>query len=346
MRFRIVTLLYVFALIAVSIRIFGAAGLVVAALVPGFWWGLREWLRRPHVAATSIALLLAVAILVAMLLPAVQGRGPSYGLGDAMVLKQYSLALMNYQQDHGALPPPYTTDEHGKPLHSWRTLLLPYVEESDLYKKIRLDEPWDSPTNLAVFESADLSWLTSPTFQLHGLPDDGAYYLAVTGDGTLWDPNETPPLTQSSARGADRILLVQTAIKQAKWYEPVDLTVDEFALLMTGDDQDEMHTVYECYFTTNYGRIRRRHSRAVAVGYCAVMLVQRTKDDADARSLVTIDNDPIEVQKIADLPWPSEDTDTRLVGVQFHWGRVWNVVVFVALALLPARWVFRKRADA
>lgn len=42
MRFRIVTLLYVFALIAVSIRIFGAAGLLVAALVPAFWWGLRE----------------------------------------------------------------------------------------------------------------------------------------------------------------------------------------------------------------------------------------------------------------------------------------------------------------
>lgn len=76
------------------------------------------------------------------------------------------------------------------------------------------------------------------------------------------------------------------------------------------------------------------------------MWVQLAKDADAAKSLVIVNDDPIEVQEIADLPWPSEDIETRLVGVRIHWGRVWNVVVFVALALLPARWVFRKRADA
>jgi hypothetical protein len=41
----------------------------------------------------------------------------------------------------------YTTDENGKPLHSWRVLMLPYLEGQSLYDSIRLDEPWDSDYN-------------------------------------------------------------------------------------------------------------------------------------------------------------------------------------------------------
>ncbi|QDU87304.1 hypothetical protein Pla175_06630 [Pirellulimonas nuda] len=343
MRFRLTTLLYVFALIAVGIRIFGAAGLLVAALVPGFWWWVREWLRRPLFAATSVALLVATAILGALVFPFDTVRTPSYRNMEASVIKQCALALASYQRDHGALPPPCTKDKNGKPLHSWRTLLLPYLEEPELYKRIRLDEPWDSPANLAVFESTHVLGLTSPTFQLYGLPDDGAYYLAVTGDGTLWGP---PPLANMQSCAADRVLVVQTAIKQAKWYEPVDLTIDEFTSLMTGDDQYEMNTVHQGYFATSYCQIRRRQGRAVAMRDCLVRFANRTKDAAAARSLVLVTDDPIEVHEIANLDWPSKGTVTRLVGVQVHWGRVWNVAVFVALALLPARWVFRRRADA
>ncbi|MDR0521933.1 MAG: DUF1559 domain-containing protein [Planctomycetaceae bacterium] len=60
-----------------------------------------------------------------------------------------------YLAEHGSLPPLYTTDKEGKPLHSWRVLLLPYFTQptdeaetaSELYKQIKLDEPWDSEHN-------------------------------------------------------------------------------------------------------------------------------------------------------------------------------------------------------
>jgi hypothetical protein len=62
-------------------------------------------------------------------------------------LKGITLAFHNYHDAHGSFPPAYTVDENGKPLHSWRVLLLPYLDGRELYDKIRLDEPWDSEYN-------------------------------------------------------------------------------------------------------------------------------------------------------------------------------------------------------
>ena len=62
-----------------------------------------------------------------------------------------SLALLTYQTERGTLPPAFTVDENGKPLQSWRVLILPYLgdDAKALYDQIRLDEPWDSEHNAA-----------------------------------------------------------------------------------------------------------------------------------------------------------------------------------------------------
>ena len=62
-------------------------------------------------------------------------------------LKTISFAINKYREEKGEYPPAWTTDPLGKPLHSWRVLILPYLDEEDLYKSIRLDEPWDSEHN-------------------------------------------------------------------------------------------------------------------------------------------------------------------------------------------------------
>lgn len=57
-------------------------------------------------------------------------------------------AMQLYRLDHaGHFPPACSRNPEGKPLHSWRVLLLPYLGEDALFAKIRLDEPWDSPWN-------------------------------------------------------------------------------------------------------------------------------------------------------------------------------------------------------
>ena len=62
-------------------------------------------------------------------------------------LAQIELVLYNYESTSGFLPPAAVTDADGKPLLSWRVVLLPMIEEEGLYKQIKLDEPWDSPNN-------------------------------------------------------------------------------------------------------------------------------------------------------------------------------------------------------
>ena len=65
-------------------------------------------------------------------------------------------ALEAYHDDHGAFPPPFSVDKRGNPLHSWRVLILPYMEShvcKELYDDIRLDEPWDSTWNEQFHDS-------------------------------------------------------------------------------------------------------------------------------------------------------------------------------------------------
>ncbi len=68
-------------------------------------------------------------------------------------LRQLMIAMHNYHQDHNELPPVFTVNASQKPLHSWRVLILPYIEEGELYQKFKLNEPWDSPHNMAVLQN-------------------------------------------------------------------------------------------------------------------------------------------------------------------------------------------------
>ena len=73
-------------------------------------------------------------------------------------LKMIVLAIHTYYDAMKCMPAAFTTDDEGKPLHSWRVTLLPFLsaytnspgqraDEENLYKQIRLDEPWDSEWN-------------------------------------------------------------------------------------------------------------------------------------------------------------------------------------------------------
>ena len=62
-------------------------------------------------------------------------------------LRQIALALQSYHQANGCFPPAYVADKNGKPMHSWRVLILPYLGFDDLYKAYDFTEPWDGPNN-------------------------------------------------------------------------------------------------------------------------------------------------------------------------------------------------------
>ena len=64
-------------------------------------------------------------------------------------LKQLGLAMHNYLDVNKNFPPAVSAKD-GKPLLSWRVLVLPYIEEGPLFQQFHLDEPWDSEHNLKL----------------------------------------------------------------------------------------------------------------------------------------------------------------------------------------------------
>jgi len=62
-------------------------------------------------------------------------------------LKILAQTLLKYADEKGTYPPAWTVNAEGKPLHSWRVLILPYLDEEELYNAIKLDESWDSEHN-------------------------------------------------------------------------------------------------------------------------------------------------------------------------------------------------------
>src|SRR5262249_39739103 len=89
----------------------------------------------------------ATAVTAAVLDAAGKGRAAAGRQRSANNLKQIGLALHNWHATNGRLPPAATYSPDGKPLLSWRVLILPFLDQQGLYKEFRLDEPWDSDHN-------------------------------------------------------------------------------------------------------------------------------------------------------------------------------------------------------
>ena len=111
---------------------------------------------RPPRGFTLIELLVVIAIiaiLVALLLPAVQQAREAARRSQCVNnLKQVGLSLQNYHDSNQRFPPGYisTFDNAGNDLGpgwGWAARLLPFLEQKPLFGTIRLDQPIEAATN-------------------------------------------------------------------------------------------------------------------------------------------------------------------------------------------------------
>jgi len=165
----------------------------------------------------QMASVTTIGILVGLLLPAVQAARESARRVQSMNnLKQIILAMYAYETAQGQFPARANFDKQGKPLLSWRVKILPFLDQTDLYKQFHQDEPWDSQHNskLAATVLPAFCCPADPTIQ--GRPMTS--YVAVTGPGTVWDDHRTA--------GPPRVMLVEIANSNINWMEPRDMSFE------------------------------------------------------------------------------------------------------------------------
>ena len=95
----------------------------------------------------AVVCLVAIALAALLLAPVQVATSGATRTKCRDNLKRIGLAMHMYHQTYGVFPPPCLTDENGMPIHSWRVLLLPFLDEQELYDEYRFDEPWDGPSN-------------------------------------------------------------------------------------------------------------------------------------------------------------------------------------------------------
>lgn len=129
--------------------------------------------------------------------------------------------MHNYNAEHGSLPPHAAYGKDGSPLLSWRVLILPYVEQQELYERFRLDEPWDSPHNLALL----------PLMPKIYAPFDGSeppephatFYQVFVGEGAAFEGPKGMRLAQDFPDGTSATVLIVEAGAAVPWTKPDDL---------------------------------------------------------------------------------------------------------------------------
>ncbi len=174
-------------------------------------------MRWPVKLLTAVAV---IGLVIALLLPAVRHAPESARrMSCQNNLKHIGLALRNYEDVYHALPPAVTVDAEGKPLHSWRTLILPFLEQQALYEKIDLSKPWNDPANKEVCETM-LSVYRCPSSDY---PPSHTTYLAVVAAGGCFRPTEPRKLTEISDDHAQTLMVVEVdSERHIPWMSPID----------------------------------------------------------------------------------------------------------------------------
>ena len=327
MTYSLGSLIYFVAITASVIAVFGPMGIWAVLAVTAGWY-IVAWLLRKDATFAKTASTLAVGLLIAALITLLS---PSSGHTPATVnqrqclnnLRAIGTGILGYEADHGHFPPPYIADEAGKPMHSWRVLILPYVGGKAVYNQYNFDEPWNSPSNAKLLSAV-------PALYQHA-EHSGAmcHYSAIVGGNSIWEPTTRISWNELSD-GASRTLLVCESPRPVPWTKPQDLTPNEF-LAAIQKNRRFGHDVFEQFFT---GSATRMFGVCFSDGHVETFTTKL--DPVAFRNVVSI-NDGAQLDK---------GNLTRSNGFRYvKWERVVGIAVLACLGAFSAIRVVWRRGD-
>lgn len=342
-RFSVRALLWAMALLATAMGNFGAdVGLaIVAILVAVYFAAISLDTKESNPLTKRCLLIVAIgSVLGVLFLQAMTSiRTPSIRTLSMNNLKQLVLSCMNYEAAGLYLPSPYSKDELGRPLHSWRTLIQPYLESEDFYKQLSIDKPWDDPENMELFQcDDDHSFLhdimKSPRYPARYAEDGTAHYLAVVDESTIWSPHEKTSTKDITDGAENTIALIEVASSDIRWYEPRDLTLDEAIDLLVGEGP-ACSWVVPGYFVSVRMEGDGLRNRCVAFADGLATVLPPLSDREQARALLTKAGGEAMIREDVFKHSELREREERVVGHIIHWHRVLSMALFLVLAVTP-----------
>jgi len=249
-QFGLRTLLLLFVVLGSSLAVFGGWGFVVFIAAFGFAICIRtaSWLWLLALLAVTTGCVLCLQRPVA---------GSSHREDCHYRLFQIAGALAAYHGANGCYPPAYIADASGKPMHSWRTLLLRFFEDP-LYKEYDFSESWDGPKNKRLLAKRPkvYSCPDDPTASAAGAVETS--YLAVVGPNCAFSGAKSKRVSDlTTVSLSNTIMVIEVSNSGIPWSEPRDLPLEATGVLDPRSPDlalKSSHTRHkEFFFTYEYG---------------------------------------------------------------------------------------------
>ena len=232
MQFTLQTLMLSVLVVASALGAFGAWGLVVAGILLAVVAYIRNSVSMLQATARCLLVILCIFLVLGLLsaalsrlgVPRVSVRDDSRRVQCQNNLKQLVVSLWSYQEQHGwCFPPAYIADANGKPMHSWRVLILPYLDGGALYDQYNFNEPWNGPSNSKLKRKKISYAFRCPSSNTTA----NTNYVAVVGSRTAWQNGESVKLKDIKDGPENTILLIEFPGSDIHWMKPRDLSMEE-----------------------------------------------------------------------------------------------------------------------
>jgi hypothetical protein len=140
-------------------------------------------------------------------------------------IRRIGQAMQDYDEAHGRLPAVATFSEDGKPLLSWRVLILPFIGQEQLYSEFHLDEPWDSPHNIELLPRMPAIYGPPPgTFS--NMPKYHTAIHVFVGKQAAFEGTEGLRLRGDFPDGDSNTILFVEAGDPVPWTMPQEIAFD------------------------------------------------------------------------------------------------------------------------
>lgn len=176
-----------------------------------------------------ICVIAIIGILIALLFPAVRSsRGAARNAHCENNLRRIGMSIHDYAEQHQDIPHAYTVDSHGKPLHSWRTLILPNFGYRALHAEIDVTAAWNSSTNQTTF-SKPVSEYQCPSFEIarNEIAANHTLYKALISEQSPLHPQGSSSDFDSFDSPNHAVMVMEANLNESiPWGSPLDADIE------------------------------------------------------------------------------------------------------------------------